>query len=184
GYNRPVIATIGDSTFFHAGLQPLIEAVNKRVDLLVVVLDNSVVAMTGHQSTPAWETTESGRNVKPVDIVEIVRSVGVENLAVVDPFNLDEMTTKVSEFLKKPGVNVLIARAPCAILKVRREGVKRRYKVLSDKCTKCLACVRVTGCPALYVSDEKVAVSTEDCVGCGLCVRYCPYKAIVEVEAT
>ncbi|MEM0297128.1 MAG: indolepyruvate ferredoxin oxidoreductase subunit alpha [Zestosphaera sp.] len=184
GYNRPVIATIGDSTFFHAGLQPLIEAVNKRVDLLVVVLDNSVVAMTGHQSTPAWETTESGRNVKPVDIVEIVRSVGVENLAVVDPFNLDEMTTKVSEFLKKRGVNVLIARAPCAILKVRREGVKRRYKVLSDKCTKCLACVRVTGCPALYVSDEKVAVSTEDCVGCGLCVRYCPYKAIVEVEAT
>lgn len=183
GYSKPVIATIGDSTFFHAGLQPLIEAVNKMVNLLIVILDNSVVAMTGHQSTPAWKVTESGRSAKPVDIVEIVKSVGVENLAVVDPSNVDEMAAKVSEFLTKPGVSVLIAKSPCAILKTRKEGIKKRYRVLSDKCTKCLACIRVTGCPALYVDDDnKVAISADDCVGCGLCVRYCPYKAIVEVK--
>jgi len=183
GFSKPVVATIGDSTFFHAGLQPLIEAVNKRVDLLVLVLDNSVVAMTGHQSTPAWEVTESGRAAKPVDIVELLKSIGVDNLAVVDPFKIDEMISKVSEFIKKPGVNVIVAKAPCALLKVRREGVRSRYTVLSDKCVSCLACVRLTGCPALYIGDDnKVKISLDDCVGCGLCARYCPYKAIVEVK--
>jgi indolepyruvate ferredoxin oxidoreductase alpha subunit len=183
GFSKPVVATIGDSTFFHAGLQPLIEAVNKRVDLLVLVLDNSVIAMTGHQSTPAWEVTESGRAAKPVDIVELLKSIGVDNLAVVDPFKIDEMISKVSEFIKKPGVNVIVAKAPCALLKVRREGVRSRYTVLSDKCVSCLACVRLTGCPALYIGDDnKVKISLDDCVGCGLCARYCPYKAIVEVK--
>ncbi|MFN3268611.1 MAG: thiamine pyrophosphate-dependent enzyme, partial [Zestosphaera sp.] len=112
GFDKPVIATIGDSTFFHAGIQPLIEAVNKRVDMLVLVLDNSVVAMTGHQSTPSWGTTESGRVTKPVEIVELLRSIGVDNLAVVDPFEIDVMINKVSEFIKKSGVNVIVAKAP------------------------------------------------------------------------
>ncbi|MEM1796585.1 MAG: indolepyruvate ferredoxin oxidoreductase subunit alpha [Zestosphaera sp.] len=183
GFDKPVIATIGDSTFFHAGIQPLIEAVNKRVDLLVLVLDNSVVAMTGHQSTPAWETTESGRVTKPVEIVDVLKSIGVDNLAVVNPFEIDEMINKVSEFIKKPGVNVIVAKAPCALLKVRREGVKKKYTVLSSKCVSCLACVRLTGCPALYIGDDnKVKILMDDCVGCGLCARYCPYKAIVEVS--
>ncbi|MGC8975401.1 MAG: thiamine pyrophosphate-dependent enzyme [Thermoprotei archaeon] len=182
GFDKPVIATIGDSTFFHAGIQPLIEAVNKRVDMLVLVLDNYVVAMTGHQSTPAWKTTESGRVTKPVEIVDVLKSIGVDNLAVVDPFDIDEMINKVSEFIKKPGVNVIVARAPCALLRARREGVKKKYTVLSDKCVSCLACVRLTGCPALYIGDDnKVKISLDDCVGCGLCARYCPYKAIVEV---
>lgn len=183
GFDKPVIAIIGDSTFFHAGIQPLIEAVNKRVDMLVLVLDNSVVAMTGHQSTPSWEITESGRITKPVEIVELLKSIGVDNLAVVDPFEIDMMINKVSEFIKKPGVNVIVAKAPCALLKVRKEGVKKKYTVLSDKCVRCLACVRLTGCPALYVGDDnKVKISLDDCVGCGLCARYCPYKAIVEVS--
>ncbi|MEO3993651.1 MAG: indolepyruvate ferredoxin oxidoreductase subunit alpha [Desulfurococcaceae archaeon TW002] len=184
GFDKPVIATIGDSTFFHAGIQPLIEAVNKRVDMLVLVLDNSVVAMTGHQSTPAWEITESGRTTKPVDIVALLKSIGVDNLAVVDPFEIDVMINKVSEFIKKPGVNVIVAKAPCALLKVRKEGVKKKYTVLSDKCVSCLACVRLTGCPALYIGDDnKVKITLDDCVGCGLCARYCPYKAIIEVSS-
>lgn len=183
GFDKPVIATIGDSTFFHSGIQPLIEAVNKRVNMLVLILDNSVVAMTGHQSTPAWDTTESGRVAKPVEIVEVLKSIGVDNIAVVNPFEIDEMINKVSEFVKMPGVNVIVARAPCALLKARKEGVKKRYTVLSDKCVRCLACVRLTGCPALYIGDDdKVKISVDDCVGCGLCVRYCPYKAIVEVS--
>ena len=182
GYDKPVIATIGDSTFYHAGIQPLIEAVHKRLDVLVVILDNEVVAMTGHQSTPAWSETESGRESRAIKLEDLVKSIGVDNLAVVDPYNIDEMINIVAEFLRKPGVNVIIARHPCALMEARIKGVKRRYKVIPERCTGCLACVRVTGCPALYVDkDNKVKIMIEDCLGCGLCARYCPYKAIVEV---
>ncbi|PUA32345.1 MAG: indolepyruvate ferredoxin oxidoreductase subunit alpha [Zestosphaera tikiterensis] len=183
GFNKPVIATIGDSTFYHAGIQPLIEAVNKRVDMLVVILDNGVVAMTGHQSTPAWNRTETGRHTKPVDLYEVVKALGVDRVSVVNPYRIDEMIEKVREFIKEPGVNVLIAKAPCALLNARLRGVEKRYQVLLDKCTGCLACIRVTGCPALYVGEDgKVRIITEDCLGCGLCARFCPYKAIVEVR--
>jgi indolepyruvate ferredoxin oxidoreductase alpha subunit len=181
GFKNPVVATIGDSTFFHSGIQPLIEAVHKEVDILVIILDNQVIAMTGHQSTPAWEITETGRKGKPVVIDQIVRSIGVENVAVVDPYNIDEMINIVSEYIKKPGVKVIIARHPCALMEARIKGVSRKYTVISEKCTGCMACIRITGCPALYVRDEKVSIMIEDCLGCGLCAKYCPYQAIIEL---
>jgi len=183
GFEKPVIATIGDSTFFHSGIQPLIEAVNKKVDILVVILDNSVIAMTGHQSTPAWSRTETGREVKEIKIEDIVRGIGAEEIRIVDPYNLDEMTKTVSELLVKKGVKVLIARAPCAIYEARRKGRPGYYTVKEDLCTGCLACIRATGCPALYLADNgKVRIMEEDCYGCGLCARYCPEKAIVKGE--
>ncbi|ABM81279.1 indolepyruvate oxidoreductase subunit [Hyperthermus butylicus DSM 5456] len=184
GYPKPVVATIGDSTFFHAGIQPLIEAVHKRVDMLVVILDNDVVAMTGHQSTPAWTRTETGRPARPVNLVDIVKAIGVDNLAVVDPYDVDGMARVVAEFLRKPGVNVIIAKHPCALLEARLKGVEKVYTVVPEKCTSCMACVKVTGCPALYVTEDgKVGIVEEDCTGCGLCARFCPYGAIVEKPA-
>ncbi len=151
GFKGPVIATIGDSTFLHAGIQPLIEAVHKRVDMLVVILDNAVIAMTGHQSTPAWGKTEMGRLTKPISIDKIVEALGVDNFAVVSPYEVDKMTELVSEFLRKPGVNVIVARYPCALWLARHRGVKVRYVVLQDKCVGCMACIRVVGCPTLSV---------------------------------
>jgi len=183
GFEKPVIATIGDSTFFHSGIQPLIEAVNKKVDILVVILDNSVIAMTGHQATPAWSRTETGREVKEIKIEDVVRGIGAEEIRIVDPYNLDEMTKAVSELLVKRGVKVLIARAPCAIYEARRKGRPGYYTIKEDLCTGCLACIRATGCPALYLADNgKVRIMEEDCYGCGLCARYCPEKAIVRGE--
>ena len=182
GYGKPVVATIGDSTLFHAGLQPLLEAVHKRVDVLVVVLDNSVVAMTGHQSTPAWGTTESGRRAKPVSIEDVVKAVGVDRVYVVDPYDLDLAVEVLTKALKETGVRVVVAKHPCALMEVRARGVSRRYRVVEDRCTGCLACVRVTGCPALYYSNSKVRVAKEDCVGCRLCARFCPYNAFEVVE--
>jgi indolepyruvate ferredoxin oxidoreductase alpha subunit len=182
GYGGPVVATIGDSTLFHAGLQPLLEAVHKRVDVLVVVLDNSVVAMTGHQSTPAWGTTESGRRAKPISIEEVVRALGADRVYVVDPYDLDLTVEVLTRALREPGVRVVVARHPCALMEVRARGVTRRYRVVEDRCTGCLACVRTTGCPALYYSNGRVRVSEGDCVGCGLCARFCPYKAFEVVE--
>jgi len=183
GYDKPVIATIGDSTFFHSGIPALLEAVHKRINVLVVILDNTVVAMTGHQSTPSWSVTETGRKAKPVLLEDIVKALGVDNLAVIDPFDIDSMANVVAQYLRKPGVNVIIARAPCALMKVRAEGVKAVCRVDPEACIGCMACIRGTGCPAMYVDESgKAAIIEEDCTGCGLCAYFCPRNAIKEVR--
>ncbi len=183
GFKGPVVATIGDSTFFHAGLPALAEAIHKKVDMLVMILDNEVVAMTGHQSTLTWGKTELGRETKPLSIEEVVRGLGADNVVIVDPYDIDQMISTVKDLIKRPGVNVIIARAPCALHAARLYGVKRRYTVVPERCKKCMACIKITGCPALYIGeDHKVHILTEDCLGCGLCAKYCPFDAIVEVS--
>jgi len=182
GFKGPVIATIGDSTLFHAGLPALAEAIHKRVDLLVVVLDNEVVAMTGHQSTLTWGKTEMGRLTKPLKIEDIVKGLGADEVVVVDPYDIDELIAQVKTLINRPGVKVLISRAPCALYASRLYGVKKRYTVIPEKCKECMACIKITGCPALYIDENhKVKIMLEDCLGCGLCAKYCPFKAIVEV---
>ena len=179
GYDKPVIATIGDSTFFHAGMPALVEAVNKNVDLLVMILDNISIAMTGHQSTPEFTITESGRKVKPVKIEDVVRGMGVEYVRIVDPFNLEEVVEAVKDALNKPGVKVIIARRECA-LQAWRRGISYKPPVIDrSKCTNCMACVRATGCPAIIDAGGKPLIIEEQCYGCNLCAQVCPFDAFV-----
>jgi len=182
GFPGPVVAVIGDSTFYHAGIQPLLEAVHKRVDILVLILDNGIVAMTGHQSTPAWGRTETGREAKPVDLVDAVRALGVDYLTVVDPYNLEEASKLVAEAVRARGVKVVVMRHPCALVERRIRGVEKVYAVDPEKCTGCRACIAQTGCPAIYVAGGKAWIDSSDCTGCGLCAKFCPFNAIVARE--
>jgi len=178
GYTKPVVAVIGDSTFYHAGIQPLIEAINKGIDLVVLILDNGVVAMTGHQSTPAWSLSESGRPLKPISMENIVKALNPDFYTVIDPYNLDEMISAISSALDKPGVRVIIAKHPCALLERRKRRSEIKYYVDTPACRGCKACITVTGCPAIVIENNTARIILEDCNGCGLCVRFCPYKAI------
>jgi len=183
GFKGPVVATIGDSTFFHAGLPSLAEAIHKRANMLVIVLDNGVVAMTGHQSTLTWGKTEMGRLTRSLRIEDVVKGMGADEVVVVNPYNIDELISQVRRLIRRPGVKVLISRAPCALYASRIQGVERRYRVIPERCRECMACIKITGCPALYVGeDHKVKIILEDCLGCGLCAKYCPFNAIVEVR--
>lgn len=184
GYDKPVIAVIGDSTFFHAGIQSLIEAVNKRVNLLVLILDNDVVAMTGHQSTPAWSKSETGRALKPVLVEDIVKAINPDEFIVVDPYDLDEATETIESLLGKQGVKVVVAKHTCALIKKKLGKHERAYTIIDEMCKGCKACLISTGCPAIYLEGGKAKITTEDCNGCGLCSRFCAYNAIRPLEVS
>lgn len=177
GYPKPVVAVIGDSTFYHSGITSLIEAIHKDVDLLVVIMDNLTVAMTGHQATPEYELSMSGRRMKRLDLEKVVRGLGVERIAVVDPYNYRDVSEKVREFIHQPGVKVIISKRACAILE-KRAGIRQVCWIDPEKCTNCLACLKLTGCPALSPLESRVSIIENECVGCTLCMQVCPYHAI------
>ncbi len=178
---KPVVALIGDSTFYHAGIPPLINAVYNRHPMLVVVMDNRITAMTGFQPHPGTGVTAVGSETREVSIESIARACGVDYVSTFDPYDIERGIAEVKEALKH-SISVLVARRLCAILEWRerrKRGEKpRAYNVDEEKCIGCLKCIRDTGCPALITLGEKVQIEKDLCVGCGLCSRTCPTKAI------
>jgi len=171
----PIVAIIGDSTFFHSGMPGLLDCVAHDARIVVVVMDNSIVAMTGAQPTPA----EVG-----ADIEHIARGIGVRFVRVVDPYEVDEMVGLLKDaqsFTKQPdgGVALVVARRPCALIQPPTERIP--VEVLEEACTACDQCLRYLACPAL-LKDEvtgKVEIDMVVCNECGQCVMSCPQHAIV-----
>ena len=177
GEPRDVVCTIGDSTFLHTGIQGLMNAVYNGANMTVVILDNRITAMTGHQPNPNTGATACGVESPPVSLDAICRSCGVTFVESVDPYDLTGMVNVLQEAKKRNGVKVIIAKQMC-VIPARRAGVKRgRYQVDPDACTGCGTCVRF-GCPAIEFAGEK-AQTNELCSGCAICVQLCPVGAIV-----
>ncbi|MCE4627574.1 MAG: indolepyruvate ferredoxin oxidoreductase subunit alpha [Desulfurococcales archaeon] len=185
------IAIIGDSTFFHAGLPGLANAVYNRAPMLVVVLDNRTTAMTGHQPHPGIGVTARGEPGYSIDIVDAARGLGVEYVKVIDAFNIkegEEEFYKALEYVKKEGKPALVvARGACILLAIanaRRMGVKYTvYTVDLDKCTACGLCYKAFNCPAIYPGDDgKARIDPLLCTGCGECAQICPFDAFHPVE--
>ena len=179
GVKTPVIATIGDSTFFHAGLPALVNAVQHQVDLTVVIMDNGWTSMTGMQVNPGTEETFQPPGNRRVDIDQVVKGMGVEHLFVVDPFDLEATTQAIQEALSLPGVKVVLARQECAIQAMRRGIRVGRVRVIPEKCVLCKRCILLTGCPALDLGEEAVEIDPVLCYGCGLCAQVCKLDALV-----
>ncbi|MFZ1127696.1 indolepyruvate ferredoxin oxidoreductase subunit alpha [Methanoregula sp.] len=174
--SHDVVCTIGDSTFLHTGIQGLMNAVYNGADMTVVILDNRITAMTGHQPNPNTGITATGTESPPISLDAICRSCGVTFVETVDPYDLTGMLRVLEEAKKKKGVRVIIAKQMCVIA-ARRAGVKRgRYAVNPDLCTGCGTCVKF-GCPAIEFVDEKARIN-ELCSGCAVCARLCPVGAI------
>jgi indolepyruvate ferredoxin oxidoreductase alpha subunit len=176
GESRDVVCTIGDSTFLHTGIQGLINAVYNGANMTVVILDNRITAMTGHQPNPNTGLTACGVETPAVSLDAVCRACGVTFVESVDPYDITGMVNVLQEARKRKGVKVVIARQMC-VISARRAGAKRgRYMVDADACTGCGTCVRF-GCPAIEFSDEKARIN-DLCSGCAVCVQLCPVGAI------
>jgi indolepyruvate ferredoxin oxidoreductase alpha subunit len=176
GEPRDVVCTIGDSTFLHTGIQGLMNAVYNGANMTVVILDNRITAMTGHQPNPNTGITASGVEIPAVSLDAVCRACGVTFVESVDPYDITGTVNVLQEAKKHKGVRVVIARQMC-VISARRAGVKRgRYMVDTEACTGCGTCVRF-GCPAIEFSDEKAHIN-DLCSGCSVCAQLCPVGAI------
>ena len=182
GVETPVIATIGDSTFFHAGIAGLVNAVQHQTPLTLVIMDNGWTSMTGMQVNPSTDEPFQQPGDRQVDIAQIVPALGVEHFFVVDPFDLDESTATIQEALTLPGVKVVLARQECAIQAMRRGVRVGEVQVVAESCILCKRCIRVTGCPAIDIGEESTVIDPALCYGCGLCADVCSQGAIERVS--
>ena len=179
-----VIGVIGDSTFLHNGIPPLINAVYNDANIKVLILDNETTAMTGHQPHPGVGLTATGRKAKKVPIEDIVRACGVEFVEVVDPYDLEKTQKVLKDAILFKGPAVVICRRECALMYKRRArelNIKvKSYVVDPDACRGCLICIKELGCPALTldIENKKVKIESNNCVGCGVCAKICPFEAI------
>jgi indolepyruvate ferredoxin oxidoreductase alpha subunit len=176
-----VVAVIGDSTFLHSGMTPLVNAVYNQGEITVLILDNSTTAMTGHQDHPGTGVSAQGKQTGSVRIEEVVRGIGVKHVQVVDAFNLKDLRTAVRASLDIPELSVVIVRGDCAA-HVRRRSTPS--VVDTEKCNQCGTCLLI-GCPAIQSEDGQVRIDTSLCYGqaCSLCHQLCPRQAIGDSES-
>lgn len=175
------VAVVGDSTFFHAAMPGLANAVYNSHKVTLVVLDNLTTAMTGHQPHPGTGTTGMGTETDRILIEDVARGLGVKYVKVVDPFKVKEANNILKEALKTPGPSVVVFRAPCTLLVLRerrRKGIKAEPIKVTEECDNCMACVKLTGCPALIPKEGKLTIDETLCTACTLCAAICPYKAL------
>ncbi|TFB07830.1 hypothetical protein E3V08_06825 [Candidatus Atribacteria bacterium MT.SAG.1] len=182
GIKKPVIATIGDSTFFHAGIPPLINAVYQKVPLTVIILDNGWTAMTGFEENPGTINLD-GSSTKRIDIVEICQGCGIEDIKVIDPYQSEKATDAIMKAIEYPGVSVVVSRQECALQAKRRKVKFPQRKVNIDKCIGCRICLSSLACPAMVFhpkdANSKAYIEiTSACFGCGLCEFTCTVGAI------
>lgn len=182
--NQPIVCTIGDSTFFHAGIPPLLNAVFNNANITVLILDNSTTAMTGFQPHPGVGKVAKGDKAKMIKCEDIAKACGVEFIRVVDSYNLSKLTEAIEESVRFEKVGVIIARRLCRMLKLkdmRKKGEKLSYVYVDeDECKNCKLCIEKFGCPAMYLENDKVKINRTLCNSCLVCTQklVCPTGAI------
>ena len=174
-FNKKLVSVIGDSTFIHSGITGLIDIVYNKGNNTVIILDNSITGMTGHQHNPTTGYTIKGEATKQVNLITLCEAVGIENVVVADPFDIKNFERIVKTEVERNAPSVIIAQRPCALLKTAKyEG---RCEINAEKCRKCKLCMKL-GCPAITVKGNSVIIDHTLCNGCTLCMSVCPFGAI------
>ncbi|AZT90204.1 indolepyruvate ferredoxin oxidoreductase subunit alpha [Caldicellulosiruptor changbaiensis] len=174
-----VVAVIGDSTFVHSGITGLIDAVYNKSDMLLLILDNSTTGMTGHQDHPATGYTIRGEETFKLDLVSLCKTIGCSVVEEINPYNINENIKKISTLIDKPGVKVLIVKAPCRLHRRYKYVLSKRY-IDKNKCKNCKLCLSL-GCPAISLK-EVPTIDQNLCLACGMCESICRFGAISSVK--
>ena len=176
--NQSIVSFIGDSTFFHAGIPPLINAVHNNDRFVLVILDNRTTAMTGGQPNPGLPVDGMGLESPEISIEEIVKASGVQFLRTINPLNVKKSQQTFKEALEFPGVSVVISKYPCMLIK-RGKRSDTFLEVKQDKCDACSVCLEELSCTAIYTDEDgSVHIDPQLCNKCNVCVQVCPEKAI------
>lgn len=171
------VAVIGDSTFMHSGVTGLINIAYNQSNSTVIILDNSITGMTGHQDNPTTGKTIKGDPTTAVSLELLAKAVGIDRVRVIDPYNLAECEQVIREEISVDAPSVIISRRPCALLKYVKHNPPMH--VNPDKCTGCKMCMKI-GCPAISIKDKKSVIDFTQCVGCAVCSQLCKFDAIEE----
>ncbi len=173
-FNKKLVSVIGDSTFMHSGITGLVDIVYNKGANTVIILDNSITGMTGHQDNPTTGKTIRGEETKQVNLIALCKSIGVDRVVVADPFDVKNFEKVVKEETQADEPSVIIAQRPCALLKsVKYTG----HCTVTENCKKCKMCLKL-GCPAISLDGDSIKIDLNQCNGCGLCVNVCPFDAI------
>ncbi|NLI22427.1 MAG: indolepyruvate ferredoxin oxidoreductase subunit alpha [Clostridiales bacterium] len=173
-FSRGTVAVLGDSTFLHSGITSLVDAVYNREAITVLILDNRITGMTGHQQNPASGREIHGEAAPAVDLEQLCRACGVEHVRVVDPFELKALEQVLREETARDAVSVIIAKRPCALLE---KTTVPPYVI--EGCKNCGACLKLS-CPAIERREKQVVINPALCIGCGMCAQVCAFHAIRE----
>ncbi len=169
------VAVIGDSTFMHSGMTGLVNIAYNNSNSTVIILDNSITGMTGHQQNPTTGYNLKGDPAAKVDLVALCKALGIERVRVVDPYDLKQCEATIKEELSVAAPSVIISRRPCALLKYVKHAPA--LKVNTEKCVGCKMCMKI-GCPAISIVDGKAKVDNTLCTGCGVCQQLCKFSAL------
>lgn len=170
------VAVIGDSTFMHSGMTGLANVAYNQSNSTVIILDNSITGMTGHQQNPSTGLNIKGDPAGKIDLEALCKAMGIKRVRVVDPYDLKACDAAIKEELAAQEPSVIISRRPCALLKTVKHNPP--LYVDKDKCIGCQSCMKI-GCPAISMKDGKAVVDATQCVGCNVCSQLCPKKAFV-----
>lgn len=173
--SKRVVSVLGDSTFIHSGIPSLVNAVYNRANITIIILDNRITAMTGHQQNPGTGVTLQGQPVHEFDFVAMAQAAGVSFVQIVDPIDIEETKTAISRALEHEGPSVVIARRPCVL--IDRHQYDGPMQINPDRCKVCKICLRI-GCPAISMVKETIRIDASVCFGCSLCRQVCPHDAI------
>ncbi|HAJ95927.1 MAG TPA: indolepyruvate ferredoxin oxidoreductase subunit alpha, partial [Actinobacteria bacterium] len=177
GFKGKIVSVIGDSTFFHSGITSLIDNVYNKGTGVIIILDNRITAMTGHQVNPGMGMTLMGEETSAINPEDIARAAGIKDVEVVDPYDMENFEKTVKKHLGRETLSVIITRQRCVLLD-RKKDRKTEVYIDQEKCEKCGLCLKF-GCPAIEYKDGSYTINQLQCSGCGVCIEICRKNAII-----